>query len=839
MLRTKVRIKQLPLSLIMEPKNLLRRSTPYILAVVLFLLISVVYFSPVLQGKKLQASDAVHFKGMAKEIVDYREATGQEALWSNNMFSGMPAYLTSTLYPGELFSKVQKAFTSISQPVMILTFSFLFFFVLCLSLGVGTWPSFAASLAYGFMTFTFVVMVTGHLTKAHALTYTSLIVAGILVAYKKNKIGGSLLTALGLTWMISANHLQMTYYAAILVLILGITYLIYAIREKTLPDFAKTTLFLLVAAIFAVGANFSRLYTTYEYGKYSMRGQSELTLNGENKTSGLDEDYILDYSYDLGEAMTAFIPRFKGGGMSEPLTTSSETYKFLAESQGEANARKIVEGGMPMYWGSQPISMAPFYFGAVLCFLFVLGLFIVKGKDKWWLLAVFVVSLLLSLGKNFSLLTNLMLDYFPGYNKFRDVKNILVIQQFAMALLGALAIKEVYQRRISNDEFMKGLKYAFGITGGLALLFTLLPGMAGSFSGSTDAQYLQAGYPQQFIDALMADRQSLLRADAFRTFVFVLLAAAGLWAYWNNKLKAQYAIVLWVALVMVDMWPMNRKYFNNDHFTSPREVAVPFQETVVDKEIKKDKDLYYRVLNLNNPFADARTSYFHKSLGGYHGAKMGRYNELITYAITPEMQTLIAGFKQPQSLDSVMSDLGVINMLNTKYFIYNPEQPPLPNPHALGNAWLVKEVKVVESADQEISSIKDFDPQTTAFVQKDFVDELGGFQSGSGEGQIKLTDYKPNYLKYEATVNGGSQLAIFSEIYYPKGWISYMDGKEAPHVQANYVLRAMVIPAGTHEIEFKFEPKSYYMGNKVSLASSILLLLAIAGYFVYVLKLKK
>ncbi|MDP3432490.1 MAG: hypothetical protein Q8T04_05935, partial [Bacteroidota bacterium] len=530
----------------MNTKNLLHKSGPVILAIVLFLVISVIYFSPVLEGKKLQSSDGTQFKGMAKEIVDYREATGKEALWSNNMFSGMPAYLTSTLYPGELFAKVQRTVTAISQPVMILTLSFLFFFILCILLDIGVWMAFAASLAYGFMTFTFVVMVTGHLTKAHALTYMSLIVAGILFAFRKNKIGGSLIAALGLTWMLSANHLQMTYYVAILVLIIGITYLIFAIKEKTLPDFAKTAVLLIIAAIIAVGANYSRLSTTYEYGKFSMRSQSELSLNDENKTSGLDQNYILDYSYDLGEALTAFIPRFKGGGMSESLSTSSETYKFLAESQGAGPAKKMVEGGMPMYWGSQPISGAPFYFGAVLCFLFVLGLFVVKGKDKWWLLAVFVISLLLSLGKNFSILTNLMLDYFPGYNKFRDVKNIIVIQQFAMALLGVLAIKEVYQRKISDAEFMKGLKYAFGITGGLALIFAVLPGMAGSFSGSSDAQYLQAGYPQQFIDALMADRESALRTDAFRTFIFVALAAAGLWAYWNKKIKAQYAIVLWV-----------------------------------------------------------------------------------------------------------------------------------------------------------------------------------------------------------------------------------------------------------------------------------------------------
>ena len=823
----------------MDTKDLLRKSGPYLLAIVLFLIISVSYFSPVLEGKKLQSSDGIQFKGMSKEIVDYREATGKEALWSNNMFSGMPAYLTSTLYSGEIISKIQKSVTAISQPVMILSFSFIFFFILCILLDIGVWAAFAASLAYGFMTFSFAVMVAGHLTKAHSLTYISLIVAGIIYAFRKNKIGGSLIAALGLSLMLSANHLQMTYYAAILVLILGITYFIFAIKEKTLPDFAKTTAFLLIAVLFAVGTNFSRLYTTYEYGKYSMRGQSELSLNDENKSSGLDKNYILDYSYDLGEAMTAFIPRFKGGGMSEPLSTSSETYQFLKEAQGADKAKKIVEGGMPMYWGSQPISGAPFYFGAVLCFLFVLGLFLVKGKDKWWLLAVFAISLLLSLGKNFSLLTNLMLDYFPGYNKFRDVKNIIVIQQFAMALLGVLAIREVYLRKISQAEFMKGLTYSFGITGGLALLFAVLPGMAGSFSGNTDAQYLQMGWPQQLVDALIADRKSALRADSFHTFIFVALAAAGLWAYWNNKIKGQYAIVLWVVLVIGDMWPVNKKYFNNDNFTSKREVSVPFQEMPVDKAIKQDKDLYYRVLNLQNPFADARTSYFHKSIGGYHGAKMKRYNELSQYSIQPEMQSLIAGFKKPETIDSILSILPVINMLNTKYLIYDLNQAPLPNQHALGNAWLVNGVKWVDNADQEISSLNSFDPKTTAIVNKQFEAKLKGFQSGSADGSIKLTEYKPNYLKYDATVNSAEQLAVFSEIYYPKGWKSFIDGKETSHIQVDYVLRGMLIPSGKHEIEFKFEPDSYYLGNKISLASTILLILAAGGFLVYSFKYKK
>lgn len=823
----------------MDTKSLLQRSGPYFLAIFLFLLISVIYFYPVLEGKQLQSSDGTQFKGMSKEIVDYRNATGKEALWSNNMFSGMPAYLTSTIYPGDLLARIQQAFTSISRPVMILTFSFTFFFVLCLLLDIAVWPAFAASLAYGFMTFTFVVMVTGHLTKAHTLTYASLVVAGVLLAYRKNRIGGSLLTAFGLSWMLSANHLQMTYYVAILVLILGITYLVYAIREKTLPDFAKTTIVLIFALLLAVGTNFSRLYTTYEYGKYSIRSKSELTLNQENKTSGLDKDYILDYSYDLGEAMTAFIPRFKGGGMSEPLGTGSETYKFLEKAQGAEQAKKFVTSGMPMYWGSQPISGAPFYFGAVLCFLFVFGIFAVKGKDKWWLVAVFVVSLLLSLGKNFPLLTNFMLDHFPGYNKFRDVKNIIVIQQLAMALLGALAVREVYLRKLSDGEFTKALKYSFGIAGGLALIFAVIPSLAGTFSGNTDAQYLKMGWPQQLIDALIADRITALRTDAFRTFLFVTAAAAGLWAYWKNKLKAQYALPLWVLLILLDMWPVDKRYFNADNFTSKREVADPFQMMPVDKDILKDKDLYYRVLNLQNPFADARTSYFHKSIGGYHGAKMRRYNELITYQIQPEMQTLIAGFKRPESIDSVMGLLPVINMLNTKYFIYNLNQPPLPNPHALGNAWLVKDVKLVNNADEEITALKDFNPKETAVINKKFANDLGGYKSGSGDGEVKLVAYEPNDLKYDATVNSGPQLAVFSEIYYPKGWKSYIDGKEAPIVEADYVLRAVVLPEGKHQVEFKFHPNSYFMGNKVSLASSILLLLAVAGYLFVNFKSKK
>ncbi len=821
----------------MDTKAILRKAWPVLVVVLLFLSVSVAYFSPVLEGKKVQSSDGTQFQGMAKEINDYREETGKEALWSNNMFSGMPAYLTSTIYPGEWPAKIQRAVISVSRPVMILTLSFVFFFILCMALDISLWVAFAASLAYGFMTFTFVVMVTGHFTKAHTLTYMSLLVAGVLLAYRKNRIAGSLIAGISLAWMLSANHLQMTYYAAILVLILGITYLVFAVREKTLPDFTKTSLMLVLAVLLAVGTNFSRLYTTYEYGKFSIRSKSELTLNNQNKTSGLDRDYILDYSYDWGEAMTAFIPRFKGGGMMEPLGESSQFYQELKKMQGDQMAKDFSKHA-PLYWGSQPISGAPFYFGAVLCFLFVLGLFVVKGKDKWWLAVVVLISFLLSLGKNFPVFTDLMLHYFPGYNKFRDVKNVIVIQQFAMALLGVLAVREVYLRKISDGEFMKNLKLTTGIVGGLALVFAVMPGLAGNFVGASDAQYLQMGWPQQLIDALQSDRETVLRTDAFRSLIFVVLAAAGLFAYWKNYLKGKYAIILWVALILIDMWPVNKKYFNNDHFTSKHEIAEPFKKDVADQAIEQDKDLYFRVLNLNNPFADSRTSYFHKSIGGYHGAKMKRYNELFQYTIQPEMRELIGGFKQPEAIDSIMGNLSVINMLNTKYFIYDPSKPPIPNEHALGNAWCVNTVKVVENADQEIAALAQFNPKEELVVNKKF-SELIGSQHFNAEGStIRLTEYQPNYLKYEANLTG-EQFAVFSEIYYPKGWKAFVDGKETPHFQANYVLRAMLLPAGKHEVEFRFEPASYFVGNKISLASSILLILAVAAYFFFNLKMKK
>jgi hypothetical protein len=803
---------------------------PYLIAVILFLFIGFSYMSPVLEGKQLAAQDSEMSKGMAKEIRDFREQTGQEALWTNRAFGGMPAYLISTVYKGDIPAKVQKWMTSLPRPVSLVFYNFLFFFVLCLIFRTKVWISFAGALAYGFFSFFFIIIQVGHLTKAHTLTYMALVVAGIVLAYRSKPVWGSLLAAIGLSWMLSANHLQMTYYAGLMILTIGLTYLIAAVREKTLPAFLKTSGLLVVALLLAVGTNFGRLYTTWEYGQYSTRGKSELTVDKKNQTSGLDKNYILDYSYDLGEAMTAFIPRFKGGGMGEPLNENSEVYKFFRKSQGEDAARKFISA-LPLYWGSQPISAAPFYYGAVLCFLFVMGLFIVKGPDKWWIAAVVTVSFLLSLGKHFPLLNNFMIDYFPAYNKFRDVKNIIVIQQFAMAVMGVLAVKEICLAGTNKEELLKKLKYAWYIIAGLALVFVIMPGIAGDFRAVSDARYVQSGWPNEFIEALRADRRMVLRNDAFKSLVFVSLAAGVIWLFVKQKIKAQYALVVWVLLILSDLWPVNKKYLNNDHFEAPSKAEKPFQASKADQIILEDKDPDFRVLNLTvSVFNDGSTSWFHNSLGGYHGAKMERYQEVIDHQLFPEIQALIAGFKSPEAIDSLLKVSPAMNMLNTKYIIYDPNSPPLENHHIRGHAWFVDDMQLVENANEEIAALKDLDPAGKAVIDRQFAGELKDIQfGGAGESSIELKEYQPNYLKYKATVGSGKPLAVFSEIWYPKGGKAFIDGKETSIVRANYLLRALLVPQGEHEVEFRFEPSSYYTGNQVSLASSLILLLALAG----------
>lgn len=817
--------------------NFKKPAVSIIVASLLFLVLSFAYFSPLLQGKVIKTQDITMYKGMSKELTDYRNEHGKEALWTNRYFSGAPSFLVSTQYHGNLISKILLPVQKIPRPASYLFISLILFFILLKVMGINTWISAVGALAYSLNTMFFVWVGTGHMSKAFTLTFMALLVGGIYYAYNQKKIIGSLIAAFALSWMINAGHPQITYYAGIMVLIMAITYFIFALKEKVILDFLKTSGLLAIAAILAIGTNYSRLATTMEYGKYSTRGQSELTDASGNKTTGLDKDYILDYSYDMAEAVSAFIPRFKGGGNAEPLGEKSHLYKLIA-SQDKNYARRVAQA-LPLYWGSQPISAAPFYFGAVLVFLFVFGLFVLKGREKWWLAITVLAAFLLSLGKYFPALSNIMLDYFPGYNKFRDVKNIVVIEQFAMALLGVLAIKEVVTKKVSEKQFMNALKYSFAITGGFALIFALIPNLAGDFSSAMDAHM---GAPE-IAEALRADRKMVLRADAFRSFVFVTLAAITLLAYWKNKLKAQYALLAWGVLIVVDLWPINKKYLNNDNFESKRKAEIPIEMTPADKAILQDNSLDYRVLNLTvNPFSDGTTSYYHNSIGGYHGAKLERYQELIEHGISPDISNLQNSFSNIRTqadVDSVFSTLKILNMLNTKYIIHNPNAQPLLNKSALGNAWFVDSYKIVANADEEVAQLKTFNPAQNALIDKRFEKQIDNLSiQKDSNASIRLVTYEPNYLKYES-LNNYDGLAVFSEIYYPAGWIAKINGEEVPYFRTDYVLRGIRIPAGKNTIEFSFHPKTYFMGEKVSLASSLILLLLAIGVAVVEYRKKK
>ncbi len=791
-----------------------RKVLPHILIVVAFILVSYIYFQPMLEGKTLQQSDVRNFKGMSKEIVDFREATGEEALWTNSMFGGMPAYLISVRYQHNIVRFVDKLLKFGKRPA-----NQLFLYLICgyfafLAFGMGKWESVIGAIAVAFTSYNLIILDAGHNSKAFAIAYMAPILGGIYYAYRKKMLLGVAVTALFLALQLKNNHLQITYYTLLTVIIYGIAELIISYQKKKLPHFFKVSALLLVAAILALSTNFSRIWTTYEYGKYSIRGESELTHDQENKTSGLDKDYATDWSYGIAETFTMLIPNFHGGSSHGELSTNSETYEYLRKVQGPQNARRFVKQ-MPIYWGSQPFTSGPVYLGAVIMFLFVFSLFVVKGPVKWWLVAATILSVLLSWGDNFNVLTEFFLEHVPGYNKFRTVSMTLVIAQITVPILALMGLKKIFDKSLSKENLLKYLKYALYITGGFSLIFVLAPGMFFNFSAPSDQNYIAQG-AQDFIDALRADRKALLRQDALRSLIFIALAAGALYFFIIKKLKREYLLVALGLFILVDLWGVDKRYLNSDDFVSKREAKEPFRMTQADKAILQDKDPNYRVFNLTiSPFQDASTSYFHKSIGGYHGAKMKRYQELIEYHISK-------------------NNMDVLNMLNTKYLIVpgNNRQPvPQRNAEALGNAWFVNKLRVVDNADQEIEALNSFDPKNEAIVDDRFK-ELFSDTSYANEAsaRILLTDYAPNHLVYQAKTNN-KQLAVFSEIYYSKGWKAFIDGEEKPHFRVNYVLRAMEIPAGEHTIAFKFEPQSYYLGNKISMASSILLLLMVILVF--------
>ncbi|SHF44963.1 membrane protein YfhO [Mariniphaga anaerophila] len=792
--------------------------------ILFFIVLSYAYLSPLLEGKVLRMDDIEHHKGMSKELVDYREKTGEEAVWTNSMFGGMPGYMISVVYPGNLGRYVAKPIRKIFSTASFLILYLIGFYVLLLSLKVNRWLSVAGAIAFAFSSYFLIILGAGHMSKANAIAWLAPVIAGVLLAFRGKPVAGTLLFAAAFSLELLSGHLQITYYGFLMIALLGLVELIFAIREKMLPAFFKSLLFLLAGAVIAIGMNFSRLYTSWEYSKETIRGPSELTSNSENKTSGLDKDYVVQWSYGIDETLTLLIPNFKGGGSLINPGVDSESFRAL-QSQGVQNPRQTIQA-VSMYHGDQPGTSGPVYVGAIVIFLFVLGLFVLKGRIKWWLVSATVISIVLSWGGNIMWLTSFLLDYLPFYNKFRAPSMTLVIAELTIPLLGIIGLNDILAGKVDKKIWLNGLKWSFVITGGVSLLFAVMPGISGSFTNATDAMR----FPEWLMDSVIADRKSMFRADAFRSFLFIALAAGALYLWQAKKIKTVPLVAVVGVLILVDLWAVDKRYLNNDNFVPSRQAENPFPITPVDQAILQDKDLYYRVLPLQNPFQDARTSYYHKDIGGYHAAKLRRYQELIGHHIQPEMQRMVAGLQAGSSIDSVFGQLPVINMLNARYIIFDLKQAPIRNPHPLGNAWFVSDFKMVGNADDEIKAMESFNPEQTAIVDQRFMQHVQGVTvAKDAAGSIELTEYQPNYLKYNYSA-ATEQFTVFSDIYYDKGWNAYIDGKPVSHFRVNYVLRALVVPAGNHTIEFKFEPKSYYTGNKVSYASSFLLLLAILGY---------
>ncbi|MFP4469396.1 MAG: YfhO family protein [Bacteroidales bacterium] len=783
---------------------------PYLAAIVVFIILTVSYFSPILEGKRINQSDITHWRGMSQEIIEFREQTGQEPLWTNAMFGGMPAYQISTIYKGNLLGYVDDILQlGLPHPIGLVFLYFLGFFILMLVMRVNPWLSVLGAVGFAFSSYFFIILEAGHNSKAHAIGYMAPVLAGIILTYRGKYLWGAALTALFLGLELLSNHLQITYYLLMIVVIFGIAQLVESVRKKEMPHFFKATGVLVIAALLAVGTNISNLWATWEYGKYTIRGKTELTSEQENRTTGLDIDYATQWSYGVTETMSLLIPDFMGGGSGQNPSVNSNTYEELRQALPAQQAQQYLQF-LPLYWGKQPFTSGPVYAGAIMVFLFVMGLFVVKGKLKWWLLSATVLGIMLAWGKNFMGLTEFFLHYVPGYNKFRAVSMIMVIAELTIPLLGIIALHRIFDKKTDRKEAISALKYSFFIAGGIALFFALVGGSLFNFSSPADRQLIQSGFPQEIVDALRHDRAAVLRADALRSFIFILLAGLVIWLAIVQKIKKQYTFLILIVLVLVDMWGVNRRYLNNEDFVAARKAENPYTVTAADQQILQDDDPNFRVLNLTvNTFNDASTSYFHKSIGGYHGAKLRRYQELIDHHIS-------------------QNNMDVLNMLNTKYFIMQDQnnQPQARfNPDALGHAWIVDDFSLVENADEEIDALDNFDPAATAIIDNRFEEQLEGFMPGTdANAVIELTDYQPNKIEYRFR-SEKEELVVFSEIYYDKGWNAYVDGEQMPYLRANYVLRAMVVPAGSHDIVWKFEPAVYHTGGKIALITSIIILL--------------
>jgi hypothetical protein len=799
----------------MENQSFFKRNQTVFLAIIVFFAISYIYFSPILEGKVIKQSDVENLKGGFTEIRHYKETTGNYALWSNSMFCGMPTYLMWLGYPSNIAGKLIDWYNLIlPNPINTIFLYLVGFFILLRTLKMNVWLSVMGAVAFTFSSYNFAIIAAGHTNKAIVIGLFAPTIAGIIMAYRNELLKGASVTALALALQIRSNHYQMSYYLAMAIGIYVIVQFIYAIKDKTIANFFKSSAVLVGAAALAIAVNITPLLLTEEYAKESIRGKSELTLDPKASKDGLSEEYAFEYSYGVGESFTLLIPNFNGGASAGALSKNSETYKFLKE-RNVPNAPQIIKQ-LPLYWGDQAFTAGPIYFGAIVLFLFILGFFIVQRKEKWWILATVVLTLALSWGKNFLFLSDFFFNHFPYYNKFRAVSSILTVTSLLVPLMAAFAVEEIINTKENSKVLLKKVRNAFFVVGGLALLFAVMPGLAGSFINETRDKASFGESYEQLISAISADRESLLRMDALRSFAFILIGAGLLYAFISKKIKSNYLLIGLALTITIDMWAVDKRYLNNDNFGKKvKNLDTEVPPNAVDLEILKDPAMYYRVYNLTvNPFTDGNTSRYHKSIGGYHAAKLKRYQELIENQISK-------------------GNMNVLSMLNTKYFITAPQGSnqaiPQTNPMACGNAWFINDIKYVANADSEMLALTNFDPKQTVFIDQRFKERVGAMNlKKDSTANIALTYYSPDTLNYTSNTAAES-FAVFSEIYYEKGWNAYLDGQKTDHIRVNYLLRGMKIPAGKHEVSFRFEPANYFLGEKIAGVSSILLLLLVGG----------
>ena len=811
-----------------------------IAAIIAFAVITLVYFSPVLEGKRIKQHDIEMHLGMSQEINQYRETTGEQTLWTNAPFGGMPAWNISITPKGNLTNPIYKALSlGLPHPIGSVFISMLGFFVLLLVLDCGFWISFIGAIAYGFTSYLFIVIGAGHNAKAMAMAYMAPVIAGVLLAYKGKYLWGCLLTAFAMAFEVRTGHLQITYYLALTIIIIVIAELISDIINKRIGHFMKASVGLVIAAVIGALTCSTTLYGNYEFGKETTRGKPVLTRNEDNQTKGLDRDYITQWSYGKGETWSLLIPNAKGGasayiGRQNPALEKAD--RQFKDSIAQSNA----------YWGDQPGTSGPVYVGAIVVFLFVLGALTVKGKLKWALLTATLLSILLSWGKNFMGFTNFFLDYIPGYDKFRAVSMTLVIAEVCMPLLGFLGLAEIAKSPESFKQNIKKLYIAFGLTAGICLLFYLAPKVFFNFLSQGEAEQfaammkgkdgaLYASFAAQLEDV----RVAIFRKDALRSLLFIILAAIPIFLYGKGTLTGYIAFPILAVLVIVDMFPIDKRYLNNDKFVSKQKYDKPFTASAADQYILEDNTLDFRVADITKDmFNDASTCYFHKSLGGYCGAKLRRYQDVITQYLNGELNQL-RGAQSAPALLQTLAQQKVLNMMNTKYVIYNPNAQPFENPFAMGNAWAVNNIRWVDTPNEEIDAIGDTDLEHTAIINKEFEQQVGSYQlTDSVRGQIELTEYLPNKLSYSFKASE-DQLVVFSEIWTERGWKVYVDGQEQPLLRANYLLRAALIPSGEHEIVMEYAPKAYSTGNAVSFASSLIMILGLIVALIFTFKPKK